>query len=152
MTTMEYACKFCGKPGQVEAFPEGFAMIRPEVWIPNLACNRCSDFKVALRKLENSVANACQVLNSCRASLDGEKKNGAETKIRTRIDDFTKRICGITCVHYRVANVWSPDFTQMIVESPNRCRAAIRIYVRGIEKESRTETPNEDDCRRPHND
>ena len=129
-TTMPYACKFCSKPGMVKAYTEGFAMIKPEIWIPNIACNRCAGFKTALRKLENSVANACQILNTCRASLEGEKKNGVETRIRTRIDDFTKRICNITCEHYRVTNVWSEDFTQMILDAPVHCRTAIQVLRR----------------------
>ena len=149
-TTMPYACKFCRKPGTVKADTEGFSMVKPEVWIPNIACNRCAGFKAALWKLDNSVANACQVLNTCRASFQGEKKEAAELKIRKRIDDFTKMICNITCEHYRVTNVWSADFTQMILDKPGHSRIAIGVYVKGIAKESKTQP--DDDYRSPHND
>lgn len=129
-----YTCKFCGREGIVTADEAGLSIFKPEVWIPRICCNRCGEYKVRRRGLEAAIFRVCRILETCRINLDGEKRDGLETRARENLVALTKKFSTLVCDYYRVTNIWEPDFADMIFEKPTKASVTIAAYVQGVKE------------------
>lgn len=132
-----YNCQFCRRPGIATADEEGLKIIKPEVWVPRLCCDRCGDYKVKRRGLEAALFKVARIVETCRINLDGEKRRGIETKARENLVALTKKFCGVVCDYYRLTNVWEQDMADMIFEKPRKLSIVLSTYVVGISKEAK---------------
>lgn len=131
MKTFDYNCKFCGKPGTVEADEAGLYMFKPEVWLPKIACNRCGKFMEEKRRQSVDLFKACRVLQTCRATKSVKTKE-IEEQIKLKLEIITKRFSTLVCDYYRVANVWDREFPSLLFDKPDGVEIAIGVYIRGV--------------------
>lgn len=134
-------CKFCDKPVWMDCDEDGLIFLDESIWIKKIACDRCSDYRVSLRKIEASVYSACQLLRGCRFNMNGEARIKVESLVREKLDTLTKRIATLACDYFRVANQWERDFTDQIFEHPMKASVVIGIYLRGIRSFGQPEQP-----------
>jgi len=132
-----YKCKFCGKPGIVTGDGEGLALIKPEIWLPKICCDRCGDYMVQKRKLTEAFTRICRSLESCRATVGIEKRATMETVCKSRIVDLTKRFAALACNYYRLTNVWDQEFSDMMFENPGKFPTILSTYLSGLAREAR---------------
>lgn len=136
-------CKFCDKPVWVECDDGGLSILNPEVWLPKIACNRCAEYKVNLRRAESSVYSTCQLLRGCRQNMSGSARIELESKVREKLDTLTKRISTVVCDYFRVVNQWERDFTDNIFENPMKAGTVIGVYIRTIRSFGQPESPTQ---------
>ena len=136
MKTLSTNCKFCGKPVWMECDEDGLAFLNPEVWLKKIACNRCGDYKVNLRKTENAIYSVCQLLRGCRQNMVGSKRLEMESKVREKLDSLTKRFCCLVCDYFRITNLWDSAVPEMIFNKPDRAGNALSVYLKTIAKEA----------------
>ena len=130
-----YKCKFCGKPGFVDADEAGLKVITWEKWQNNIACNRCGAFKERIRSLETSVLKICRSIQLLRVNSKlNEAQQKAEAALRNNIVELTRRMALVTCEHYRVAYTWDGEFPAVIFDKPEGALKVMRFYVGGMAK------------------
>lgn len=136
MKHFETSCKFCSKPVWMDCDESGLEFLKTDLWLKKIACNRCADYKVNLRKTESSISATCQLLRSCRQTMKGEARLELESKVREKLDELTKRFCAFVCDYFRVVNLWDAAVPEMIFNKPDRAAYALSVYLRTIAKEA----------------
>lgn len=134
----EYKCKFCQRPGFVITGDDPVELEAAKRWFPMLCCNRCGDFRIALRKLRDSLRSVARQLVVAPESKKSEAVSAAVPKLEV----ITKKICTLVCNFYRVQNTWSREFVDMILDNPSKCDVCVTVFVSGIAKIGRTVTPS----------
>lgn len=138
MKRINTTCKICVKPISMDCDEAGLAFLNESVWIKKIACNRCSDYKVGLRKTVEAVYSVCQLLRGCRQNMAGQARLQLESKVREKLATLTKRFCYLVCAYHRVTNVWDQAVPDMIFDNPDRAAVAMSVYIKAIAKESVT--------------
>lgn len=134
LASIDYTCGLCGKPGQAQYKPE--MVHKLERWVSILHCNRCADFKVMLRKLRDN----CKRLVILRWQLQkaGKMKQDQEALVRKEIEDLTKAIAQLVCVHWRVGVVWEPDFVNQLLDFPDKAEFIVNQYAHLIQTQAQS--------------
>jgi len=133
-----YNCKFCGNPGIVTGDDEGLKMVKPEIWLPRICCNRCGDYMVSKRKLTEAIVKTCRIIESCRINLGPEKRAAVETRCREQLVDLSKRFATMVCNYYRLTNIWEQQFADMLADKPDKCTTVLSMFIQGMAKESKS--------------
>jgi len=135
MIRFAYKCKFCGKPGFVDADEEGLKIISWDKWKNNIACNRCGAFMESKRGLETSLLKMCRSVQVLRTTgKQGKSRDEAEAALKKNIVELTRRLAMLVCNHHRVTYTWDGEFPAMIFDKPECAIKAIRFYTGGIAK------------------
>ncbi len=137
MKNFAYNCKFCGRPGIVQADEAGLGMFSIEKWLPRICCNRCGEFMDQKRKCEQAILQVCRIIETCRINLAEEKRKGVETRAKMNLESYTKKYASVVCNYYRVTNVWEQQFADMIFKKPTKAATALAVYIQGIAREAR---------------
>ena len=125
---MKTICGLCGKPGKVQCHD---GIIQNEhAWIAMLHCNRCADFKVALRALREH----CKSVMIFRWQLQQTGKMTPELtgEIKEMLIAATKAVAELTARHWRVDTVWDLDFVNQLMEFPDKAEFIVNQYAKMI--------------------
>lgn len=123
-------CKFCKKPITAESDPSC-----PEEWATKLAsmlaCNRCADYRSRMSSLLDSIRKTC--LDYIQAHNSPQKKAMTDefmSKTRATLGRLTQSLATAACRHRGINTVWEPDFTQQLLDMPDRSNKVIATYLR----------------------
>lgn len=128
-----YECKFCQKPGVV-TLEEPVEFVAIEKWRKILSCNRCADYMVARRSAIDRVKRACTLIQQIRMTITGAKAIELESRIRERLDDYTKAIAKIVCNYLNKSLVWDVQFVELLMGKPELYFRICHDYIRFTEK------------------
>ena len=134
MKSIDYECKFCGRKGTAH-YHEDAGVENVEFWKSLLACNRCADFHSARLRLFRSITDVCTHVVQART---GNFKNREELETRSReiLESSTKKLCELVSNFYRLTNLWSNDFVEVLMERPDAAWNSLEFYVSRRKKEA----------------
>ncbi len=136
---INYACKFCGRPAQVDPGPDRFGIFDMKKWITLLCCNSCGEFMEDKRKIEDAVKHECLRIWAYRKQeKDHQKVSKEEVRAEEILTALTKRYARLVCDHYRVAFTWDAEFTNMLMDNPQKSNSILFTFRNGIKKASTT--------------
>ena len=130
---LAYVCKFCRRPGIVEAPKESIpalTMMDMEKWLPILACDRCADYHSARITLRDRITKVAVTL--IRARQSREETSELMLFVRKAFGDLTQQFAGLVCRYHKRHEVWEPEFIQLLVEKPDRTHEILRNFERQI--------------------
>ncbi len=136
MKTYPYNCKFCGRPGTVQAADEGLYMFTLEKWIPNICCDRCGKYMERKRKIMESLKTVCRNLEVCRLKKQ-EVRAKVEPDYLVTLIAITKSLATIVNEHYRVTNTWEEEFAKEIFNNPTKFSTIVNVYINSVAGERR---------------
>lgn len=130
---LDYKCKFCGKPGTVDAGEHTSGIFDLTKWVKILCCDRCGHFMESKRKVEDSIRGECLKMWAFRKQeKDREKIGKEEVKAEEILTALTKRYAGMVCTHYRRETTWDAEFVNMLMDKPRKSDAILFTYRNGI--------------------
>jgi hypothetical protein len=129
---IDYTCKFCHKPGWLDFDSEQGIEFQIESWKKMLCCNRCADFMVEKRRIFDSVAKVCRIVEVTRCTFKTSVITETESKAMEKLTRITKKFAAIVCDYCRKSNVWDTELPQMILDYPARSGQILNDYIRHI--------------------
>jgi len=111
-------CRYCNKPLELEVDPAGYSMFTPEVLQAMAACNRCSDFKEAQRRM----LNRADVLASALATGNADTK----AKAKMALVKLGKQWVVVLCQLYHLENMWSDEIEDMLLSNTHRLEHVLK--------------------------
>ena len=130
---MDYACKYCQRPGSVNVGDGDVELEAARRWFPLLCCDRCGQFRVKMRNVRARLMKVATTISSARP----ETRNEILAKSDPVIELITKKIATLVCDYYRVTNVWERDFVDQITENPGKADLVVASYVAGVARIAR---------------
>lgn len=132
---LNYNCKFCGKPGRVDAGENTHGIFDLTKWVKILCCDPCGKYMVDKRKIQDAIKAQCLDLWAIRKQeKDVEKVSKAEVKAEENLIALTKRYAHMICEHNRRETLWDAEFVNSLMDRPRQCENILRIYRLGIAK------------------
>lgn len=132
---VDYKCKFCGKPGQVDPGPDRFGIFDMKKWIPMLCCDRCGEFMETKRGIEDKIKRVCLHLWAFRKQeKDKEKISKSEVESESILTRLTKQYASVVCDHYKREHVWDAEFVNTLMDNPTQSASVLATYRHGIAK------------------
>lgn len=128
---VNYNCKFCRQPGNVEIEDNPDIELQVEKWQAMLSCNRCADYRTAKRGLEEKISRVIRILLldlQTRHSVTDEHK----VSVRAALIAITKKWTTLVCNHYEVTNQWDEGFVTELMDSPELYFKVLSVFVRQI--------------------
>ena len=123
-------CKFCQIPITVDSDPNC-----PQEWAlllaSMLACNRCADYRARMSSLLDSIRFTC--LNYIQAHNSPDQKALTDVfmdKTRAALNRLTQGVAAASCRHRGINTVWEPDFTQQLIDMPDKSNKVVAAYLR----------------------
>lgn len=120
-----FTCKFCRKPQVTKWHPNSF--FTEEKWRSLLACNRCSDFRMAKLRYESAINKLCTKLHSAR-TVGVENINVLQGVIEAKLTEITKKLSEATCAYHMLQPFWDHDFVLQLLERPDIAWKICRNY------------------------
>jgi hypothetical protein len=115
-------CKMCQREIVLQCDPHC-----PPHWADLLShmacCDHCYDFRSARLLCEDKMVNICSTLEVLKNKPDPAR----ESKIRDALGYMTKVYCRAACKFYNVANQWSSEFVDLLMEKPEKAREIFRV-------------------------
>lgn len=133
-----YNCKFCGNPGSVEIEDNDATMFCIEKWQKMLCCNRCGDYRVNRRRVEDAIKKACMAIVQFRAVLLGEKLFQAEARMRVMVQQLAEQYAKIVCKHYQKMDDFDQSFVDEFMSQPDKWYTILGVFESGIRRARRT--------------
>ena len=132
---LDYKCKFCGKPGQVDAGEYTSGIFDLTKWVKILCCDRCGAYMESKRKKEDKIKSVCLDLWSFRkATREPAKVREAEVNAEQNLIVLTKSYAKQVCDYYERETTWDAEFVNSLMDSPTMCSKIMMIYRHGIQK------------------
>lgn len=130
---LDYKCKFCGKPGRVDAGDHTTGIFDLTKWIKILVCDRCGHFMEGKRKIEDEIKAECLKMWAFRKQeRDREKLSKEEVKAEEILTALTKRYATVVCDHYKRQMTWDAEFVNTLMDNPTKSPTVLSTYRRGI--------------------
>lgn len=106
MKTLEYQCKFCGKPGRAK-LPDD-AIVDAEKWKTLMACNPCAKY--------NEERN--EIIRRIRWVIGKTIQLGQTEELRAAMVRLTKKLSRLTAEFHQRPDIWEPQFADMLLCNP----------------------------------
>jgi len=110
-----YECKFCRKPGVITL--EGEFSNRIKKLLSLACCNRCGDFFVAKRNMEDRIKEIALSLYTARLTKTAQLQDIVGLA-REKLNKLTHAYAELVCRYWRITTVWEPDFIEQIFDHP----------------------------------
>lgn len=125
---IQYHCKICGRPGVAEA-DESCPPDQIDVFAKCLCCTICYDGREKRQRAEKAIFRSCHFLIHA-----DELKNPDRIRQRAReiIFETSRRYAEAVCATARVALVFSDEFPEQLIRTPEKAGAALSFYRRSI--------------------
>lgn len=128
---VETKCKFCHRDIEMDVDESGFKnpMIKADLWLKNVACNRCAGFYLSKQSSTESIIRVCFALATSRKA-GGDRK--FEDIIRPKLEEKTKSFCRLICDFKFAQFTWDIEFVNMLMDQPEKCGKIINFYTSNL--------------------
>jgi hypothetical protein len=141
-SSLDYNCKFCGRPGHVEFHDPKLSPAKSELMnfhklVPALCCDRCGQYERRRRDLVYSMFRAATkliTLRILRPESNDSDRIIFEQSIKLTFERLTKRFGQIVADFWNKEYIWEPDLARTIMQDPEpkRVQHLLNAYVRAI--------------------
>lgn len=122
MKMIEQPCKICGRPALAK-FDDDAPQESVDAFLPMLVHDKCGDLHRKYRDSEEHIVN--YALNLARGKCTPE----LIAKTKTAISLLSRRFAEAVCeVEHAPEVIWSEDFTDLIMNSPDKVGTIIHQY------------------------
>jgi len=129
---MNYNCKICGTPGEVQTSPLSDSLWNQKL-APMLTCNPCFDRCERRRTTERGLVNACLQLAQKRDSAPAKFNDKFWIQVLTnQTRSFAE---AVRVERKRRAIVWDYEFVQLLFDAPREVGKLLHHYLRGLPEE-----------------
>lgn len=129
MKTLDYQCKFCGKPG-VAKLPDG-AIVDAEKWKTLIACDPCAKY--------NEERN--EVIRRIRWIIGKTIQMGVTEELRAAMVRLTKKLSHLSAQFHQRPDIWEPQFAEMLLLNPDKTGTLLEHFERLAKQSQQYDLP-----------
>lgn len=129
MKEITYTCKFCRHGCTFEVnWDEACEQFDLSKWIPILVCDRCGNHERKRRDIESSIIKLAIQIVVDRRALRGPALLKAEAAARECLNVKLMAYATCICDHLFIQTQFDNDFTDQIVEKPDKAHKLLAFY------------------------